>query len=403
MRARLVHGSDDALGALSPWARRRLQEASGPRGALAAHRRRGRGRLPRRRSARADRDRLLAAGQAAGLPAPRAARTCARAGSSPAGRPTTGPARSIPELEPLEGEAPARATTSSRFCRLTDEDGKGTSGWRQAPAHAQPPLGAADEARPRRGSSCAGRAPSSTSASSPGTRWLGGSGDARRRPQARAEHADGGGLHEPRPAPDERDVPLHVPALVPRPADPRAPRRVLERDGSSGSRPTRTTTATSSRRIIDTDRMGRRLGEVALVDASSRIGQTGRDLLQHAARRERGGPHRVRQRFRRHALGNACTWREPLDDPSRRDDRRPGARGDRLQRARPADPADPRGGLADLRRKAVAIAVLAAALATAAGCGSGSQPPLDDAGGVRTSEVHAVGEAAPRDPAGEAG
>jgi aminopeptidase len=27
---------------------------------------------------------------------------------------------------------------------------------------------------------------------------------------------------------------------------------------------------------IDTDRMGRRLGEVALVDASSRIGQTGR-------------------------------------------------------------------------------------------------------------------------------
>src|SRR5262245_24954761 len=36
MRARLLHGTDDAIGALSPWARRRLREISGPRGALAA-------------------------------------------------------------------------------------------------------------------------------------------------------------------------------------------------------------------------------------------------------------------------------------------------------------------------------------------------------------------------------
>ena len=35
MRARLLHGSDDALGALSPWSLRRLREASGPHGALA--------------------------------------------------------------------------------------------------------------------------------------------------------------------------------------------------------------------------------------------------------------------------------------------------------------------------------------------------------------------------------
>src|ERR1700757_3292467 len=34
-RARLLHGSDDALGALSPWARRRYREAAGPNGALA--------------------------------------------------------------------------------------------------------------------------------------------------------------------------------------------------------------------------------------------------------------------------------------------------------------------------------------------------------------------------------
>src|SRR4051812_43185576 len=34
-RAKLLHGSDDALGALSPWARRRFREVSGPQGAIA--------------------------------------------------------------------------------------------------------------------------------------------------------------------------------------------------------------------------------------------------------------------------------------------------------------------------------------------------------------------------------
>src|SRR3954471_20300688 len=35
MRARLLHGSDDAIGALSPWSRRRYREVAGPRGAVA--------------------------------------------------------------------------------------------------------------------------------------------------------------------------------------------------------------------------------------------------------------------------------------------------------------------------------------------------------------------------------
>src|SRR5690242_3883392 len=34
-RAKLLHGSDDALGALAPWIRRRLRDASGPQGAMA--------------------------------------------------------------------------------------------------------------------------------------------------------------------------------------------------------------------------------------------------------------------------------------------------------------------------------------------------------------------------------
>ena len=36
MRARVKYGSDEALGALSPWQRRRLHEMSGRRGAFAA-------------------------------------------------------------------------------------------------------------------------------------------------------------------------------------------------------------------------------------------------------------------------------------------------------------------------------------------------------------------------------
>ena len=36
MRARLLHGSDDALGAVSPWSRRLFREVSGSHGALAA-------------------------------------------------------------------------------------------------------------------------------------------------------------------------------------------------------------------------------------------------------------------------------------------------------------------------------------------------------------------------------
>ena len=45
-----------------------------------------------------------------------------------------------------------------------------------------------------------------------------------------------------------------------------------------------------------------RLGEVALVDREGRIGRLGTSLLRHAARRERGEPHRARRRLRPGAL-----------------------------------------------------------------------------------------------------
>ena len=94
MRARLLHGSDDALGALSPWSLRRLREASGPHGALAHIA--GEGEtgylddVPPRRIA-TDYSR---GGPGSWVSCAERNWTCGRAGSSPAGRPTTGPARS---------------------------------------------------------------------------------------------------------------------------------------------------------------------------------------------------------------------------------------------------------------------------------------------------------------------
>ena len=129
--------------------------------------------------------------------------------------------------------------------------------------------------------------------------------DARRRPEARLEHADRGGLHEPGPAPDERDVPVHLPALLPRPADPRDPRRVLE----GAARPPRG-------RLGRRSRLRRRLHRHRPDGTAARRGRARRrllahrperaHLLQHPARRERRGAHRLRQRVRRHALGDAA-------------------------------------------------------------------------------------------------
>ena len=46
------------------------------------------------------------------------------------------------------------------------------------------------------------------------------------------------------------------------------------------------------------DEDANRLGEIALVDGEGRIGAAGHRLLRHAARRERGEPHRARPRLR---------------------------------------------------------------------------------------------------------
>ena len=132
-----------------------------------------------------------------------------------------------PELEPLVAKR-RLARDLLRFCRLADEDGKGASGWLK---HLR--------TLSRRSARLTKLGLARLELRGPGTeldvgfvsgtRWLGGPEtlvDGRLlAPNMPTEEI----VHEPRPARDERDVPLHVPALVPRPAHPRAPRRVLER------------------------------------------------------------------------------------------------------------------------------------------------------------------------------
>ena len=90
------------------------------------------------------------------------------------------------------------------------------------------------------------------------------------------------------------------------------------------------------------------LGEVALVDGDSRVGRSGPHVPEHALRRERELPHRLRRRHprgdperHRQERGRARRARlQRLDDPHRLHDRRPRGRGrrDRGRRHGGADP-----------------------------------------------------------------
>jgi aminopeptidase len=128
-RARLLHARDDALGVISPWAERRFRELAKPTGA-----------------------RVAITGESEpgyldGVPAKRLRADLARAATNPAfvayrranldlkarwtgvAWPTDHWAgRVYPELSPLEGKR-RLAQDLLWFCRLTDEDGKGSAGW----------------------------------------------------------------------------------------------------------------------------------------------------------------------------------------------------------------------------------------------------------------------------------
>ena len=127
MRARLLHGSDNAIGSLSPWSRRRFREVAGSRGALV--------------QITGDGDAGYLDGIAPDLIATdftrfskhiaflRRAQLNLRARWTIAGWPTDYWAGQVyPDLEPLKAKR-RLAQDLLLFCRLANEDGKGTSGW----------------------------------------------------------------------------------------------------------------------------------------------------------------------------------------------------------------------------------------------------------------------------------
>jgi aminopeptidase len=272
MRARLLHGPDESIGALSPWARRRLREAAGPRGALAAITGEGEagyldGVPPERISA--DYSRL--AKQTAFF---RRAQLNLRARWAIAAWPTDHWAGQVyPELEPLEAKR-RLARDLLHFCRLEKEDGKGTSGWLK---HLR--------TLSRRSARLTKLGLTRLELRGPGTelevgfvsgtRWMGG-------PETLVD----GRTFAPNVPTEETFTSPH-PRLTNgtfRCTFPLSFRgRLIHglRGEFSNGRLVRLDADSDDYRdfvaaYIDTDRMGRRLGEVALVDASSRIGETGR-------------------------------------------------------------------------------------------------------------------------------
>jgi aminopeptidase len=272
MRARLLFAGDDALGVLSPWARRRFREASAPHGALIQIAGEGEAGyldgIPPQRIA-AD-----YAGLAKELGFARRAQLNMRARWAIAAWPTDHWAGQVyPDLEPLEAKR-RLAADLLRFCRLTDDDGKGTTGWTK---HLR--------TLSRRSARLTKLGLTRLELRGPGTEldvgfvdgthWLGGF----------ETMADGRRLASNMPteevftSPDPRQTTGTFRCTFPLSFRGRLIHGI--RGEFSKGRLVRLEADSDDDRdflagFIDTDKAGRRLGEVALVDASSRIGQSGR-------------------------------------------------------------------------------------------------------------------------------
>ena len=272
MRARLRHGSDDAIGAMSPWALRRFREVARPNGALAHIAGEGEaGYLDGVSPARLAADYSARAKQLGFL---RRAQLNMEARWIIAGWPTDHWAGQVyPELEPLKAKR-RLARDLVRFCRLEDEDGKGTSGWTKHVRTLSRRSGRLTKLGLTR-LELRGPGTELDVGFVEGTRWLGGF----------ETLADGRTLASNMPteevftSPDPRQTTGTFKCTFPLSFRGRlihgirgefAKGRLVRLEADSDD--DRDFVAT----FIDTDRAGRRLGEVALVDASSRIGQSGR-------------------------------------------------------------------------------------------------------------------------------
>jgi len=272
MRARLLYGTDDAIGAVSPWLRRRLREVAGPHGALAAITGEGE------------------AGYLDGIPPERIAADYSgfarrtvffrRAQLNMLSRwtiaawPTDHWAGQVyPALEPLKAKR-RLAGDLLRFCRLSEEDGKGTKGWLghlRTLSHRSARLTKLGLTRLELrgpGTELDVRLVS-------GTNWLGG-------PETLVDgrkFAPNMPTEETFTSPDPRATSGTFRCTFPLSFRGRLIHG-LRGEFSSGRLVRLEADSDDDRDFvaayIDTDRMGRRLGEVALVDSSSRIGETGR-------------------------------------------------------------------------------------------------------------------------------
>jgi aminopeptidase len=274
MRARLVHGRDDALGALTPWHKRRLRELMRPEAAEIYI------------SGESD------PGFLDGIPPKRIRTEYARAGQQTrafrrasldmrvrwtiAGWPTDYWAGQVyPKLKPIAAKRKL-AQDLLWFCRLTDEDGPGASGWL---AH-----GKALSRRAKKLSSLGltrlelrGPGTKLDLGLVPGTAWLGGS----EKTQAGSLIAANMPTEETFTSPDATATEGTFTCTLPLSFQG----RLIEglRGEFHGGRLVRLDAKRKDDRdfiasYIDSDpkKNGRRLGEVALVDSTSRIGQSGR-------------------------------------------------------------------------------------------------------------------------------
>lgn len=271
-RARLLHGSDDALGALAPWIRRRLRDASSPQGASAYIMGAGEaGYLDGVAPERIATDYQRFAKQIGFV---RRAQLNMEARWSIAAWPADYWASQVyPNLE--VGRAKRKlAKDLLNFCRLTDADGAGTSGWTKhlktltRRSAKLTKLGLT-------GLELRGPGTSLDLGLSPGTRWLGG-------PETMKDGrviAPNMPTEEVFTSPEARATSGTFRCTLPLSFRGRL---IEGLSGEfAGGRLVRLEADSDADRdfvaaYIDTDKGGRRLGEVALVDASSRIGQARR-------------------------------------------------------------------------------------------------------------------------------
>ena len=271
-RARLLHGSDDALGALPAWTRRRFREVSGPQGATAYITGAGEaGYLDGVSPERIATEYRRFAKQTAFV---RRAQLNMEARWSIAAWPADYWASQVyPNVE--IGRAKRKlAKDLLNFCRLADADGTGTSGWTK---HLKTLTRRSAKLTKLGLTGLELRGPGTALdvGLSPGTRWLGG-------PETMKDGrviAPNMPTEEVFTSPDARTTSGTFRCTFP--LSFRG--RLIEglRGEFAGGRLVRLEADSDADRdfvaaYIDTDKGGRRLGEVALVDASSRIGQARR-------------------------------------------------------------------------------------------------------------------------------